>query len=297
MTSLTNHLQRRPSSALLIALLGLDAACTRAEFVPVSDGGTTADDASDTGQTSDANPLADAGAGDVRRDTVIICSAPSVPSCTGSGGTGSCDPVCQTGGCDWCTQKCSYVDRSGSGDVQPACTRAGAGVFPQDCAVVASGSPQQSDNCAPGSTCLPPIIGDSLTYCFGLCRSPADCAYGVECGQRKLSAAGGLVAVCDPPYDQCGVDGTCCDPLANSGCAANRVCLLVSPDLGSGHSRTVCEFSYGDGRNGSPCASARDCQIKNTCVNNACRQTCGSGAACAAGSTCTPLGSEFGYCS
>ena len=116
-----------------------------------------------------------------------VCTAPSVMYCS-TVATGICDPVCQTGSCDWCDQKCSLVFASSSGSIEPVCTSRGAGTYPSACAVTAVGSSQQSDDCAPGSICLAPTIGDSFTYCFGLCRSPADCAYGVACGARKLSA-------------------------------------------------------------------------------------------------------------
>ena len=277
-------------------LLVLGAACSRAEFVAVADGAAGTGDVDEASVIYDTSDAGNARGLDTGDEAGITCTAPSVPSCPPSD-AGICDPVCQTGGCNWCAQKCSYVLSPAGDGVEPTCTSMGKGVFPQICTVRAAGASQQSDDCAPGSICLAPTIGDSLTYCFDLCRSQADCPYGVGCGQRKLSAAGGLVSVCDPPYDQCGVDGTCCDPLANSGCATNRTCLLVSPDLGSGHSRTVCEFAYGDGRNGSPCVSARDCQIRNTCVNNTCQQVCNDATACPAGELCFPLGSEFGYCS
>jgi hypothetical protein len=178
----------------------------------------------------------------------------------------------------------------------PACRPAGAVGVLQTCTVSSAGTLVQADDCAPGSVCLPPILGDNPTFCFSLCRSPADCAYGVACAARRLSAAGGSVDVCDPPYDQCGPDGTCCDPLTGGGCGNGRVCLLVSPDLGTGHSRTVCEFAYGDGRSGAACAGARDCQIRNACVGGQCYGVCGDGAPCPSGQTCLPLGGEFGYC-
>jgi hypothetical protein len=272
------------------------AACTRANFVPVGDGAADADmtdGGTDIEVTSRATEVNDTEVPDAGVDT-RACPAPSVPSCVPST-TGICDPVCQTGACDWCAQKCSYVVGSAGG--VPACAGTGAGLVFQPCAVRSSGTPQQSDDCAPGGICLAPVIGDSPAYCFSLCRTSADCLGGVACGQRRLSAASGLVAVCDPAYDQCGPDGTCCDPVANLGCPANRVCLLVTPDLGSGHSRTVCEFAYGDGRDGSPCSSARDCQIRNTCVDGSCRVLCSATTTCPAGGACTPQGSEYGYCS
>jgi hypothetical protein len=286
-------------------------ACTKANFVRATNGAGGAGGAGGVGDTGGAGSGGDTGGvggigatggvGDtggaadasLGPEAGTICPAPSVLACVPST-IARCDPVCQTGTCDWCTQKCSYALAGAT--AQPTCARKGQKTFPQACGVTSSGSVGQYDDCAPGSICLPPIIGDNPTYCFSLCGSKVDCLYAVQCGQRKLSSAGGLVFVCDPPYDPCGVDGTCCDPLGGTGCAANRVCLLVSPDLGSAHSRTVCEFANGDGRNGSPCESSRDCQKKNTCANNICRQVCNSNNACPNFGTCTPWGSEYGIC-
>lgn len=279
---------RRPSLSagpqVVTALLVLIAACTRAQFEPKADGASpdVAEVGADTREVA-APPDA------------AVCPAPAVPGCAPVA-TGPCDPVCQTGVCDWCTQKCSYVYAPSSAGEAIACAPKGTGVFPQSCVLLAAGSPEQSDDCAPGSICLAPTIGAPPTYCFTLCRTSVDCP-NVECGTRKLSAVGGEVAVCDPPYDQCGPDGTCCDPLSNSGCGSNRFCLLVSPDLGTGRSRTVCEFAYGDGRDGAFCITARDCLLRNTCVDNRCRQVCSDAAPCPNGGECVARGSEFGYCS
>lgn len=279
--------------AAIPALLLIGVGCAQASFAPVADAAVAADHPEPTDDVADAQGRAP---WDSSQEEAAPCPAPSVASCAPAA-SGVCDPVCQTGDCDWCTEKCTLAYSPGGGAIEPACRLKGAGVFPEACALVAAGSARQSDDCAPGSLCLPPFVGDGPTYCFALCRSRADCTYAVECAPRKLSAAGGTVTVCDPPYDQCGTDGRCCDPIANQGCEPNRICLLVSPDLGSGHSRTVCEFSYGDGRNGSPCASARDCQLRNTCVAGACVQVCTNAAPCPAGSACVAYGSEFGYCS
>jgi hypothetical protein len=268
----------------------LTVACTQASFMRIADPGGDTQDAGTIGDAAESVGIAESGPGP---EVSVTCPAPDL-ACSGGATTGTCDPVCQTGSCNWCNQKCTYAFDGVA--VEVLCASKNQKIFPQACQVTSAGSLQQFDDCAPGSICLAPTIGDNFTYCFGLCRSKADCLYGVECGQRKLSSAGGWVGVCDPPYDQCGVDGKCCDPLGGGGCETNRVCLLVSPDLGSGHSRTVCEFAYGDGRNSSFCDSSRDCLIKNTCVNNTCRQICNSTNPCPDDGTCTSLGSEYGYC-
>jgi hypothetical protein len=269
------------------ALLVLPTSCLHAGFEAAID---AAGDAQDPAALGDTRGAAEAGPG---AEASMACPAPNL-ACSGGSTTGACDPVCQTGRCDWCTQKCTYAFDGVT--TQSICASKAQKVFPQACQVTSSGSLQQSDDCATGSICLAPTIGDNFTYCFSLCRGKADCLYGVECGPRRLSPAGGLVGVCDPPYDQCGAGGKCCDPVAGTGCAPNRVCLLVSPDLGSGHSRTVCDFTYGDGRNSAPCSLSRDCLLKNTCINNACRQICSSTNLCPNGGICTLWGSEYGYC-
>lgn len=283
-----------PSSLAMLLVSVL--ACAKADLVPIADVAVDARDTTDLANVADSANLGhDARADDssIGPEVNTTCPAPSLNLCTPHTAQ-PCDPVCQTGDCDWCTQKCSYAfDHVAA---QPTCTSRGQKIFPQPCAVNSSGSSSQFDDCALGYICLAPIIGDNPTYCFALCASAADCPHSVDCGQRKLSPAGGLVAVCDPPYDQCGTDGTCCDPVAGSGCPANRSCLLVSPDPDSKHSRTVCEFAYGNGRNSSPCDSSRDCLVKNTCVSNTCRQICNSASPCPNSGICTSWGTEYGYC-
>jgi hypothetical protein len=273
-----------PGAGLVSILCLLVSACTNAVFEHIEDGG--APDAA-------RDAAADA---ETRTDVRGICDAPHMQNCPSVAG-GICDPVCQTGDCDWCTQKCSLVPAAGKDEPVAACVGMGKAGFAQRCSITASGSAQQSDDCARGSICLSPVAG-AAAYCFNLCRSQSDCLSAVPCAPRPLEG-GGVVSVCDPPPDQCGVDGRCCDPTTGKGCEADRFCLLVDPDPdpGSGHSRTVCEFSYGAGSVGSPCTLARDCSIMNVCVSNTCQQVCSSAGACPQGQQCRPWGGEFGYCS
>ena len=278
---------RKPSlstgAQVVTALLVLIAACARAQFEPKADGASpdVAEVGADTREVA-APPDA------------AVCPASPVSGCTPVDG-GPCNPVCQTGNCDWCTQKCAYVYEPSIGREAVACVPKGKGVFPQSCERLSAGSSVQSDDCAPGSICLEPTIGATATYCFTLCRTFLNCP-NVECGIRPLSAVGGEVAVCDPSYDQCGPDGTCCDPLRNTGCDPDRTCLLVSPDSGTGRSRTVCEFAVGDGRDGASCVTARDCMFANTCVDNRCWRVCSDDVPCPNEGRCVAHGSEFGYC-
>jgi len=265
-----------PSS--LLVLLVPTLACTKPNFV------STSPDAGGAGG------VADSATGP---EVSVTCPEPNL-ACSASGTTGTCDPVCQTGGCDWCSQKCTYAFDGVA--AQPACASAGQKAFPELCSATSAGLPGQSDDCAPGSICLLPVSGGTSWYCFNLCRIKEDCPTGVECGERSLFPQGVSVKVCDPFYDQCGPDGTCCKPLLGTGCAANRFCYLVSPDLGTGHSRTVCEFNTGAGRNASFCSSSRDCMTANTCVNGGCRRVCNDTNLCPGGGTCTKAGGEYGYC-
>jgi hypothetical protein len=317
------NLPRDLLSSWLAVLLASSVACTKANFVRVTDGtggvggagvsggagdsgvvdggGGVGDsaDAGAGGSTGDSGAAGDSGLGP---DVKLTCPAVPVPACVPST-TGPCDPVCQTGSqtgsCDWCTQKCTYAPAGAA--AQPTCAGKGKQTVFQPCGVVSSGSAIQNDNCAPGSICLQPVSGDNSWYCFSLCRSTIDCISGVECGQRNLYSQGPLITVCDPPYDSCGPDGKCCDPFAAqaaSGCATNRFCLLVSPDPATQHSRTVCEFSYGNGRHGDFCDSAHACLTANACVNGFCRQVCNTTTnPCPSPlGTCMPWGAEYGYC-
>jgi hypothetical protein len=269
-----------------IALLVGAGACAKASFAPatIADGGGGTDGPA---AAADSGVEPDVGEFEVGES----CSEPNLP-CSDAPATGICHPICQRGGCNWCNEKCSYVF---DGTVaQPTCvSNTGQGVFPASCKYS-----KQSDNCAQGSICLPPALGDITPYCFQLCILAADCLGEVACGQRDFSSLGVSIGVCDPPYDSCG--GTCCDPLdplGGIGCSAPRgVCLLVSPDQRSQHSRTVCEFDQGGQKPGQSCSASRDCLPKTTCVNNICRQVCNTANLCASGATCTWWGAEWGYC-
>jgi hypothetical protein len=289
------NLPKNLRSSCPAVLLVLSLACTKANFVRIT---------SDAEISGGADGSAEAGSGGAigsGPDVIMTCDAAGwSPTCVPPDTPEICDPVCQSGGCNWCLEKCTYALVGGA--AQPTCAGkdpSPAGVF-QACGVNASGLGSQNDNCAPGSICLQPVNGGSpsVGYCFPLCHNLTDCAAGVACTERSLSAAGGTVNVCDPPYDVCGPDGTCCDPYAQptSSCGQGRVCLLVSPDP-SKHSRTVCELSSGDGKNGATCASAHDCLLGNTCVNNGCHRVCDPTTnLCPTGAACTARGSEYSFC-
>ena len=313
------NLSRDLLSSWLAVLLASSVACTKASFVRITDGTGGVGDSGVSGGAGDSGVVdGGAGAGDTAGfdsgggvgdvadgrtgadsgpEAGVVC--PQVPLVCSTSTAGVCDPVCQTGNCNWCTDKCTYA-LNGVKE-QPTCASTGQKTPFQPCTVISSGAPTQHDDCAPGNICLPPIIGDNPTYCFSLCVSAGDCI-NVNCGPRPLSAAGGSVSVCDPPYDQCGPGGTCCNPISGAGCPdnqPNQLCLLISPGPGTGHSRTVCAFTYGDGRNGVNCNSYQDCFKGNACApDHTCRQVCNDANPCPSGNVndCTMWGSEYGYC-
>jgi hypothetical protein len=264
-----------PSVAL--SIVWMVAGCVRAEFVPV--------DSADAGTDTDSQ-----------------CVAPTtpVPSCQARGGD-VCDPVCQSGTCAWCGQKCS-LDKSGA----PACVARGALDTGQTCTIFFEGTAQQHDECRAANICLTPNIGGSTAYCFAMCRSSVDCPGGVACAARPLGRDGAVALVCDPEYITCdpAIAPGCCDPLASdstaSGCGSGRFCYLTTPDP-SGHSRTMCDYATGGKGRGEACQSSRECLEKFVCVpsgaggSGICQRVCSSNKPCS-GSTCVPLGSEFGYC-
>jgi hypothetical protein len=240
---------------------------------------------------------ADAGR-DVGSTSCVDATTP-VAGCQAKTG-GLCDPVCQSGTCDWCGQKCS-LDKTGA----PACVARGSLSIGQTCTIFLEGTAQQRDECRAGGICLTPNVGGSVAYCFALCRSPVDCPGGVACAARPLGS-GAVALVCDPEYTTCdpAMAAGCCDPLASdsgtSGCGNGRFCYLTTPDP-AGHSRTMCEYATGGKGRGEACQSSRECLEKYVCVpsgadnSGTCQRVCSSSKPCS-GSTCVSLGSEFGYC-
>lgn len=268
--------------AVPLLLVVVPVACTRASFSP-------------------ADQAPDAGLGETS-----MCQAPSVPACVPQAPVGSvCDPVCQTGTCDWCSQKCSLTD-----DGTMACSAMGALATGSACTIFLDGTPQRYDLCASGALCLTPDLGSGLSYCFALCRSSLDCLGGVACAARVLSASAGsqvLVSVCDPPYRSCNsaAPQPCCNPLENTGCDVGQFCYLVAPDPVSRDNRTACDYSTGAGGRTSPCNSSRDCMPGWTCfgasvgVTGVCRRVCDPKAAnpCGVGGgACGDYGNQYGVC-
>ena len=276
------------SKICLLAVVSCLFACTRATFssIPGLDAGTKSPDLA-------------GGSPDLAPANADACALP-VSRCVGDAASvDPCDPVCQAGSCDWCTQKCTE-DING----HPVCgayDKANSqGTYAQ-CTVQHAGSPTQSDNCDPGNIALMPDPGSGIYYCFALCRSNMDCPGGVACAPQLLSSSGASqveVDVCDPSYDSCNPGATtpCCNPVDSTGCPIGRYCYLVAPDA-SGDSRTACEYTQGTTTRTGNCSSVYDCAKGWTCIDGGCRQACDlSASGCPNGGFCTPSGNQYGYC-
>ena len=257
-------------SLFVVAISGL--ACAQAQFSPVSS--ASKNDASSCPETTN------------------LCTGPGeIPS------GAPCDPVCQVGNCN-CSDKCSIA-----GDGTVACLSKGTLKAERVCTRFSPDSPQQHDDCEPGSVCLP-ILGLRNNYCFKLCNSSLDCpgVGGVRCAERALTRTNATAMVCDPTYYTCdpaAPGGGCCDPTTGGGCTDDsRVCYLVSEDPISQNSRTVCEYTSGSQTSGS-CTLASDCYDGYSCdpTDGTCRQVCDTNHACVAtGTVCTLNGNQYGFC-
>ena len=276
----------KPAFSYCLAILGLTVACTRASF------------SLKEGQDGSPPPSSDlaVGGGDEPVETRICPEVPA-PSCTTQILT-PCDPVCRTGKCDWCSEKCT-VDGNGA----PVCASAGTQASGDRCKIELPDGVSQHDDCKSGNICLEPELGSGYDFCFPLCRTSLDCPAGVACGQRPISpiakAYPVLVSVCDPEYKSCNPSSAspCCNPIKLSGCPFGQYCYLVSPDPG-GDSRTVCEYTTGLGTHTS-CNSSRDCSQGYGCPSSGgtCQQVCDPNATnTCGGRPCTRSGNQFGYC-
>ena len=146
-----------------------------------------------------------------------------------------------------------------------------------------AGTPQRSDNCAPGLVCVDGNLG---SRCMRVCTAGSQCG-GTACEQRPVEVGGSLVYVC-------GSAPVACVPIApQSGCLPDQVCYLRGTD-------TVCETSSGDGRL-TACSYPRDCLPGYTCATgqgvNYCRQVCSHGVGCPFGTVCQiGAATAYGYC-
>jgi len=221
-----------------------------------------------------------------------ICSEQML--CPSQPETGNvCNPVCQTGACDWCTQKCT-VD----GDGKIGCASKGVVASRAvGCTISNPGEPTQHDDCVPGTICLSPEQGSILSYCFPICSTNSDCVGGATCSPRLVSpVANGstaMAAVCDPEPKSCNPDSlpACCNPILNTGCADGQFCYLVSPDVTD--SRTVCDYTAGFAVS---CASSHECALGYGCTSaGVCKKVCDLTHTCPSGA-CVFAGAQFGFC-
>jgi hypothetical protein len=260
-----------------------------------------------------------ADSSDVTPDT-RICPEPKKASCSeNKESSGICDPVCQTGKCDWCNEKCSY----GTGaEIYCSPKVELPAKINDECYVTfdeVTGK-VRSDNCEPGLVCLSPNQSDDRYYCFQPCRSPDhDCPAGAgkyNCSLRKIPSRrpekvdeSSFVRVCDPsPILTCGEPGVaCCNPWkkiasGDGSCPVDHVCRLVGVDPKTKASQTTCDRGLGEGRR-SPCTSNRDCLLAFWCMGlDTCEQVCDPAdkSSCDGAGTCIvnveKYGSTYGYC-
>jgi hypothetical protein len=295
---------RKPSLAYHLVVAVLLAGCTRAQFAPVLD---PADSAVEVPPDASVEMSFDTSF-DISSAEALVCDAPSVKGCQSQPPAGAtCDPVCQTGKCAWCEEKCSQAV-----DGRTVCSARGALGTGSSCTIFLAGDPRQYDNCSAGNICLTPEPGSGLSYCFALCRSSVDCSTGGGCTGRVLAASGAtqvLVKVCDPPYRSCapGSPNPCCDPLGtgSAGCDVGQFCYLVAPDSGSHDNRTVCDYTTGGGGRASQCDSSRDCMQGWTCfgaaagITGVCRKVCDpkvTNPCGLGGGACGDYGKQYGVC-
>jgi len=157
------------------------------------------------------------------------------------------------------------------------------------------GTPNQTDDCDTGLTCLSDC---SSQHCFRGCQTDGECPKS-SCTRTFAGNAGKF---CELPYTACNPAG-----MFKTSCTSPLLCTLLSsqPAPGGGD-RTVCDCEGSLAARGEPCSQTRDCFGGLVCPPSGsgpgaefCRVVCDpmlGAAACAAG-TCHPLGARWGYCS
>lgn len=253
---------------------------------------------------------------DVVETVAPTCEAPKVPGCSEPSATEKeaiCDPVCQTGQCNWCaSEKCIYTKDSRivcapkSGGPNAVAVSLGG-----KCLITNEGKAEQTDNCAPGLVCLTPYPGGESSYCHKLCRiTLSDCPEGkgeYKCTARPLShkpdAVYAKVYTCNlTPYYTCGSEGApCCDPSqrTNNGCTDDQYCRLIGKEDGKNLSVTTCDYGAGGTSKGA-CSSHVDCMPTYSCLEKECRRVCDptKTGVCTSVQVCKmdKFGAQYGVC-
>jgi len=130
-----------------------------------------------------------------------------------------------------------------------------------------------------------------------LCHNLTDCAAGVACTERSLSAAGGTVNVCESSLRRVRPGWN----LLRSLCTADQQ-LWTRPGLPLGfpgpikHSRTVCELSSGTARTALPAPPPMTACWGTPCVNNGCHRSATPPPISVHRAACTARGSEYSFC-
>lgn len=165
----------------------------------------------------------------------------------------------------------------------------------ESCQIKNAGTADQSHDCSAGLECLQDCAG-GVPHCYRACTADTECPAS-SCTRTFAGVAGQF---CEPDF-------TDCNPVANSTCAINMNCkLLSSQPAPGGGDRTVCECQTGTAARGEPCSSTRQCFPGLVCPPGGsgpgaevCQRPCdpmAGAAACTAG-TCRPFGARWGYCS
>jgi hypothetical protein len=206
-----------------------------------------------------------------------VTTAPQVCSASPVGGQ-ACNPGCQTGcnGCGWC----GVVNGAAS------CLQGTAGT--KDIGDLCN--PSNSQDCKAGLYCQPEC---GKGRCYQLCDPLVkdNCSAPSTCSQA-IAPAGTMTL----PFKLCSLVVSC-DPVsqASTTCPAPFACYPT----GNG-ALTECDCP-GATPDGQPCINLADCQSGSSCngtrTGSLCLPTCAlANSQCAAGSTCNPVGSTYGYC-
>jgi hypothetical protein len=215
--------------------------------IPV-DGGAPGDGAvpADGGTPIDSGVPLDAGA-DSPADAAATDAAADAPPADAAhaDGGGTCTPVTQP--CDVVCQNCGGTLRCdpisamyNDGGEGAYCTNSGGVAPDQQC-----GTNSGVDDCAPGGICLVQRSSPPLDTCAEMCRTDADCKNGGLCAYGPFN--GTTVKICTPKV-------TGCDPVADTGCAANTGCYLLTSMEATG-----CHIAGTLGQD-QPCTSEYDCR-------------------------------------
>lgn len=186
-------------------------------------------------------------------DTPDVVCFEAFPSCPPGPGTGTCDPVCQSG-CSGCRDKCS-INTMGALTCNPPTATNYPRTLMQSCSVDSEGLRQQTDNCEPGLVCI--VAQSCLGRCFKFCRSDAECT-NTTCTREVIPMQGGQ-KVCDVPFND-----NCIPSVGNTGCGTGAMACYLSS---ASPQHTFCDCPFGATASNGLCTHTRDCVKGLACVD------------------------------